>query len=296
MVDMNDKCPWCQSEKAHKHLSLKDYFLTQEPFEIMVCEACGLLYTSPRPSAEKIGDYYKSDSYYSHQENKSGFIPRVYEAVKTVNLRNKLSIATGGMHRGKLLDIGCGVGDFIYQAEEKGWQCVGAEPSEDAARIAKSRIKADIIDPKEIERIPDGTFDVITMWHVLEHVDDLRWQVLQLNRLLKEGGRLVIALPNFRSYDAGYYQDKWAAYDVPRHLNHFSSDFMYKQLQINNIKLNSVKKMFWDSFYISYMSEKYRHKSLPLLRGAFRGAVSNLSAMRSGEWSSLVYVFEKMKN
>ena len=117
---MSDKCPWCQSEKAHTHLSLKDYFLTQEPFDIMVCEDCGLLYTTPKPSDEKLGDYYKSDEYYSHQENKKGFIPRVYEAVKSVNLKHKIAIATQGKEPGRLLDIGCGVGDFLHYAEQAG--------------------------------------------------------------------------------------------------------------------------------------------------------------------------------
>ena len=290
---MSDKCPWCQSEKAHKHLSLKDYFLTQEPFEIMVCEDCGLLYTTPKPSDEKLGDYYKSDEYYSHQENKKGFIPRVYEAVKSVNLKHKIAIATQGKEPGRLLDIGCGVGDFLHFAEQNGWQCTGAEPSEDAASIAKKRIKAEIMLPKDLEKLPDESFDVITMWHVLEHVSDLQWQVNQLNRLLKKGGRLVIALPNFRSYDAQYYKDKWAAYDVPRHLNHFSQDSIAKIFNINSLVQKPTQKLVWDAFYISFMSEKYRQKNLPLLRGIYRGMISNLKARKSGEWSSLVYVFEK---
>ena len=290
---MSNKCPWCQSEKAHKHLSLKDYFLTQEPFEIMVCEECGLLYTTPKPFDEKIGDYYKSDEYYSHQENKKGFIPRVYEAVKSVNLKHKIAIATQGKEPGRLLDIGCGVGDFLHFAEQNGWQCTGAEPSDDASSIAKKRIKAEIMLPKDLEKLPDESFDVITMWHVLEHVSDLQWQVNQLNRLLKKGGRLVIALPNFRSYDAQYYKDKWAAYDVPRHLNHFSQDSIAKIFNINGLIQNQTQKLVWDAFYISFMSEKYRQKSLPLLRGIYRGMISNLKAKKSGEWSSLVYVFEK---
>lgn len=290
---MSDKCPWCQSEKAHTHLSLKDYFLTQEPFDIMVCEDCGLLYTTPKPSDEKIGDYYKSEAYYSHQENKKGFIPRVYEAVKSVNLKHKIAIATQGKEPRRLLDIGCGVGDFLHFAEQNGWQCTGAEPSEDAASIAKKRIKAEIMLPKDLEKLPDESFDVITMWHVLEHVSDLQWQVNQLNRLLKKGGRLVIALPNFSSYDAQYYKDKWAAYDVPRHLNHFSQDSIAKIFNINGLIQNQTQKLAWDAFYISFMSEKYHQKSLPLLRGIYRGMISNLKAKKSGEWSSLVYVFEK---
>lgn len=291
---MSNKCPWCQSEKAHLHLSLKDFFLTQEPFEIMVCEDCGLHYTTPKPSDEKLGDYYKSKEYYSHQENKQGFIPRIYEAVKSVNLKRKFGFATQGKELGKLLDIGCGVGDFLHYAEQNGWYCTGAEPSDDAAAIAKKRIQGEIIQPIDLEKLPDESFDVITMWHVLEHVSDLQWQVNQLNRLLKKGGRLVIALPNFNSYDAQFYQDKWAAYDVPRHLNHFSQDSIAKIFNINGLIQKPTRKLVWDSFYISFLSEKYRQKSLPLLRGCLRGFISNIKARKSGEWSSLVYVFEKL--
>ena len=290
---MSNKCPWCQSEKAHLHLQLKDYFLTQESFEIMACDSCGLLYTTPKPSDEKLGDYYKSDEYYSHQENKKGFIPRVYEAVKSVNLKHKIDIATQGKEHGELLDIGCGVGDFLHQAEQKGWECTGTEPSEDAVAIARKRIKAQIVPPMDLEKLPDESFDVITMWHVLEHVSDLQWQVNQLNRLLKKGGRLVIALPNFKSYDAQYYQDKWAAYDVPRHLNHFCQESITNLFNINGLIQKPTQKLMWDAFYISFMSEQYCQKRLPLLRGVFRGMISNLKARKSGEWSSLVYIFEK---
>ena len=292
---MSNKCPWCQSENAHLHLKLKDYFLTQEPFEIMVCEDCGLLYTTPKPSDEKLGEYYKSEEYYSHQENKKGFIPRIYEAVKSVNLKHKIAIATEGKKHGELLDIGCGVGDFLHLAEQNGWQCTGAEPSEDAAAIAKNRVKGEIMQPIDLEKLPNESFDVITMWHVLEHVSDLQWQVNQLNRLLKKGGRLVIALPNYNSYDAQFYQGKWAAYDVPRHLNHFSQDSIAKIFKIKGLIQKQTQKLVWDAFYISFMSEKYRQKGLPLVRGCFRGLISNLKARKSGEWSSLVYVFEKQK-
>ena len=182
---MNNNCPWCGSEKAQINLWLKDEFLTKEDFHICECLNCGLLYTMPRPSKDKIGEYYKSEEYYSHQENKKGFIPKVYEAVKKVNLKHKYRLATDGIKEGKLLDIGCGVGDFLHTAEEHGWDCTGVEPSDDAKNIARKRIKANIIASADLEQIPDATFDVITMWHVLEHVDNLKWQMEQLRAILQ---------------------------------------------------------------------------------------------------------------
>ena len=290
---MNNKCPWCESEKAQINLWLKDEFLTKEDFHICECLNCGLLYTMPRPDKEKIGAYYKSEAYYSHQENKKGFIPKVYERVKSINLKHKYRLATNGMQPGKLLDIGCGVGDFLHTAEMHGWECIGVEPSEDAKAIAQKRMKGMIITSEELESFPDGAFDVITMWHVLEHVDDLKWQVAQLQRLVKPSGRVVIAVPNYKSYDGQYYKEHWAAYDVPRHLNHFNRITLSKIFKTSGLELVKMDKLKWDAYYISYLSEQYRHHSLPLVRGLYRGFISNCKARRSGEWSSLVYVFER---
>lgn len=290
---MNKKCPWCKSEKTQFHLWLKDEFLTQEDFQIYECLKCGLLFTEPRPEKSVIGKYYKSDEYYSHQENKTGFIPKLYESVKSVNLKKKYKMATEGIAKGRVLDIGCGVGDFLHTMEQNGWDAVGIEPSEDAKAIAKKRIKAQIFDTEAQETLPDNSFDLITMWHVLEHVDDLHWQLKQLEHLIKPNGRVVIAVPNYKSYDGDFYKEKWAAYDVPRHLNHFNQETLVKLFKVNNLTHVKTEKLIWDAYYISYMSENYKHNSFPLIRGAYRGLLSNLKARRSGEWSSLVYVFEK---
>lgn len=246
----------------------------------------------PRPSKEKIGAYYKSDEYYSHQENKKGFIPRIYEAIKKVNLKHKYRLATKGLQTGTLLDIGCGVGDFIHAAENKGWQCTGVEPSADAKEIAHKRIKAPIYNSEQLEELPDKSFDLITMWHVLEHVDNLKWQVEQLQRLVKPNGRIVIAVPNYKSYDGQFYNEHWAAYDVPRHLNHFNKQTITKIFKTNGLTLTKTDKLRWDAYYISFMSEQYKIHQFPLIRGIYRGIISNHKARRTGEWSSRVYVFE----
>lgn len=289
----NNKCPWCESDKAQINLWLRDEFLTKEDFHICECLNCGLLYTMPRPNSDKIGSYYKSEDYYSHQENKKGFIPKVYEAVKKTNLNYKSKLALGGLKPGCLLDIGCGVGDFLHNAEKMGWNCTGIEPSEEAKSIAKQRTKANILESSELDRLQDDSFDVITMWHVLEHIDDLKWEMKQLQRLIKLNGRIVIAVPNYKSYDGQYYKELWAAYDVPRHLNHFNKTTIAKIFNSVGFDLVRTDKLKWDAYYISYMSEQYKHHSFPLIRGAFRGLISNGKAKRSGEWSSKVYIFEK---
>jgi 2-polyprenyl-3-methyl-5-hydroxy-6-metoxy-1,4-benzoquinol methylase len=180
--------------------------------------------------------------------------------------------------------------------EQHGWQCTGIEPSEEAKVIAKKKVKAELLNPEDIGTLPDESFDLITMWHVLEHVDDLKEEIRHLQRLLKKGGRLVLALPNFKSADAQYYKEYWAAYDVPRHLNHFCRESINNIFKTSELKLKKTDKLVWDAYYISYMSEKYKNHTLPLLKGVMRGFVSNRKARKSGEWSSLVYVLERQKD
>lgn len=290
---MKQKCPWCDSEKTQMHLWVKDLFLTNEAFEIHECLKCGLLFTEPRPKPEEIGKYYHSEEYYSHQENNSGLIPRIYERVKSINLKKKYRLATQGLTKGNMLEIGCGVGDFLKTMEDNGWTCTGIEPSENAKEIARKKVKAEIFNPQDINQLPSEGFDLITMWHVLEHVDNLKEEIQQLQRLLKKDGRLVLALPNYKSADAQYYKEYWAAYDVPRHLNHFCRESINNIFKTSELKLKKTDKLVWDAYYISYMSEKYKSHGFPLIKGAWRGLMSNRKARKSGEWSSLVYVLER---
>ena len=292
---MNDMktCPWCGNPTEKSYIRLKDYFLSQEDFEVFECEHCHLLFTDPRPTPDKIGAYYQSDEYYSHQQNNQGLIPRIYEFVKSFNVKRKVNLALTHLPQGKLLDIGCGVGDFLLQVKHNGWTVAGIEPSDDAKNIAQQRLGFRPMDPSESANLEDGSFDVITLWHVLEHIDDLKSQISELSRLLKPGGRLVIALPNFQSFDSQYYKDKWAAWDVPRHLNHFSQDTLRSILVDSGFQYFDTQKLVWDAYYISYLSEKYEHHSLPLLRGFWTGLKSNCKARRTGMYSSLVYRFTK---
>lgn len=286
-------CPWCGNPSEKTYLRVKDHFLSQEMFDIIECEHCGLLFTTPRPEPTVIGKYYQSENYFSHQENKNGLVPRLYEFVKSFNIKNKVNMAIGGLPKGKLLDIGCGVGDFLVQVKQQGWEVIGLEPSDDAKNIAEKRLGFRPLAPNDSSILSDASFDVITLWHVLEHVDDLKTQTSEITRILKPGGRLLIALPNYQSFDCQYFKEYWAAWDVPRHLNHFSKDTLQKMMISLGFRPVACKKLIWDAFYISYLSEKYQGRSGALLKGAWVGLRSNIKARRSGMYSSLVYIFEK---
>ena len=290
---MSTKCPFCESKNLRLHLKLKDYFLTQEDFEIFECDNCKLLFTSPRPDASAIGKYYKSEDYLSHNEHKKGLVPWIYNQVKKVNVRNKYKIACNGFTNQQILDFGCGVGDFLHYAQEQGCEIYGCDLSEDARKYATEKLSKNIVKPEEIFALPDSTFDVITMWHVLEHIDNLRYQTEQLHRLLKDGGRLVIAVPNYKSYDAQYYKDKWAAYDVPRHLNHFHKESL-QNIFAGSFELVKIHPMKWDAFYISMMSEKFVGNGNSFMKGISTGWKSNRKARKTNEYSSLIYVFNKI--
>lgn len=291
---MNKKCPWCDSDNNHQFLKLKDYFLTQEDFEILECNDCKLLFTTPCPAPDKIGDYYKSEEYLSHNDEKKSLFARIYNIVKKTNIKNKFNIAVDNKQSAvRILDIGCGVGDFLNYAKEKGCKITGIEPNDDARKIAEKKLNTKVFSPADLENLPDNSFDIITMWHVLEHVADLKTEIHHLQRLLKNDGRLILALPNYKSYDAEYYKDKWAAYDVPRHLNHFSRTSIENIFKETKFQLADIKPLKWDSFYISMLSEQYLGNGNSFIKGTITGWKSNRKAKNSGEYSSLVYILIK---
>ena len=290
---MSTKCPFCESENTRSYLKLKDYFLSQEDFKILECDDCKLLFTTPRPDKSVIGNYYKSEDYLSHNEHKKGLVPWIYNQVKKVNICNKYKIAIGNRTKPHILDFGCGVGDFLHYAQQKGCEITGCDMSEEARSLSTAKLGKATATPEEIFALPCSTFDVITMWHVLEHIDNLNYQAEQLQRLLKENGRLVIAVPNYMSYDAQYYKDKWAAYDVPRHLNHFHKESLQNVFK-GKFELEKIYPLKWDAYYISMMSENYIGRGNSFIKGILTGWKSNRKARKTRDYSSLIYVFHKI--
>ena len=249
-----------------------------------------LLMTSPQPKAEDLSKYYDSDAYISHTDADKGLMSSLYQGVKKYSLALKLRLITSLNHKaGTLLDIGAGTGEFLKLAKENGWKIQGVEPN----TIARDKAIDKGISLKEsIEECEGELFEVVTLWHVLEHLPDLENTVRKIESLVKPGGVLIIAAPNFKSYDAKHYKNFWAAYDVPRHLWHFSRKSM-ENLFSSEMKLERIKPMIFDSFYVSLLSEKYRSGKAFSTKAILIGLLSNLSALNSGESSSLIYCFRK---
>ena len=273
-----------------KFLTVKDHSVSQELFDLHYDANLDMLITSPQPNENVLSKYYESEDYISHTDNKRSLFEKAYHLVKGIALKNKLSlINTEQPQKGLLLDIGAGTGDFLLVAKENGWLTVGVEPSPRAKKIA---IGKGITFVEQIKSLENNSFDVITMWHVLEHVPDLDLQIQELKRLLKPNGTLLVAVPNFKSYDAKHYKEYWAAYDVPIHFWHFSKTAISKLFSKVEMKLEKVLPMKFDSFYVSLLSEKYKTGKMNYWNAIKVGLQSNWKAKESGEYSSHMYVLK----
>lgn len=273
-----------------KKLDLKDYFLTGEKFEIYEDSGTEVLYTLPQP-IENLGKYYESKNYISHTDGKKSIFERFYQMAKSINLNNKLELINKVSNGKNILDYGCGVGDFLEHLQKNGYDVLGMEPNDSARKIAQSKIGKEKVTSTELEH-NDQKFDIITLWHVLEHIPNLNEIIQQLKNHLSENGRLIIAVPNHKSYDAEYYGKYWAAYDVPRHLWHFSASSMNKLFNNFGMKIESIHPMKLDSFYVSLLSEKYKGNKLGFINALRIGLKSNAQAKKTGQYSSLIYIIK----
>lgn len=274
-------------------LKVKDYSVSQETFELLHDEDLDMLITYPQPSLDKLPSYYESVDYISHTDGNKSLFEKMYQFVKSIALKNKLKLINSQSSKGRILDIGAGVGDFLSVCKNDGWQTIGIEPSEKAKNIAISKGVSFVDNLSELE---DHSFDIITMWHVLEHVPNLEEQIVELKRLVKPNGTIIIAVPNFKSFDAKHYGQFWAAFDVPIHLWHFSKTAIQKLFAKEKLELIKVLPMKFDSFYVSLLSEKYKTGKMNFIKAFFIGVKSNLKATRNSEYSSHIYVIKNAKN
>ncbi len=271
-------------------ITVKDFSVSGEHFSLLLNEEYQILKTHPQPTLDKLGSYYEFEDYISHTDGKRTIFEKMYHLVKRNAIKNKVKlINTYQPLRGKILDIGAGTGDFLLECKNQNWNILGIEPNEKAKATA---IGKGITFGETIEQLESNSFDVITMWHVLEHVPDVEHQVAELKRLLKPAGTIIIAVPNFKSYDAKYYKTNWAAYDVPRHLWHFSKIAIEKLFEKQNMNLVEVKPMWFDSFYVSLLSEKHKTGKMNFVSGFLIGFVSNLVGILKNEFSSHIYILK----
>jgi len=291
------QCPCCGSNNIKPQLVAKDYTVSNQSFDIWHCHNCTLRFTQNVPDEESIGAYYQSTNYVSHSDTQEGLINKLYHKVrkKTLIQKSELIIDACKTANGVLLDVGSGTGAFAQTMIEAGWKVTGLEPDDTARTVALNKFGLQLDDPKTLFDLTENTFDAITMWHVLEHVHNLHGYLDQYKKILKPEGKLIIAVPNYTSSDATSYQEYWAAYDVPRHLYHFSPESMTKLAALKGFKIEAYNPMWYDSFYVSMLSEQYKNGKGNLPKAVINGLLSNLKASKDNKLcSSVIYVMAKV--
>lgn len=289
-------CPVCGSSLFSPFITCKDFFVTGKTFDIIKCNGCGLKITSNIEPEENAGKYYNSDEYISHSNTDTGFINQIYHLVRGYMLgrKRKLIEKISLTDSGTLLDIGAGTGFFLNEMKKHGWEVSGTEKSDNARNFAKEKFNLNINLPSDISGLPEKKFRIVTLWHVLEHIYDLNGYIKQLIKLMADDGFPIIAVPNSNSFDATYYKQFWAAYDVPRHIWHFSPQQIKMTGEKHGLILLSIKRMPLDAFYISILSEKYKKSKFPIIKGLITGKISWLiSIFNYRRCSSLIYIFKK---
>lgn len=275
-------------------LSVKDHSVSGEYFDLSYNKYRDVLETIPQPKPGNLERYYKSEDYISHTDSKRNLLEYTYHLVRKVALKRKLHLINSFELSGSsLLDVGCGTGDFLKRAKDNNWNVSGIEPNADARKIANEKTKDSVFEIEQLKCFKPESFDVITLWHVLEHLPDLEEHIKAFSHLLKPNGRLIIAVPNYNAYDAKFYNVFWAAYDVPRHLWHFSQTGIKRIFKGFSFQLEKTLPMKFDAYYVSLLSEKNKKSFMNPLAAFWVGFKSNVKAKRSGEYSSLIYIFKK---
>jgi 2-polyprenyl-3-methyl-5-hydroxy-6-metoxy-1,4-benzoquinol methylase len=289
------QCPICGMQDFKSELACTDYTVSHETFTIVKCTHCQFLMTNPRPSNENLGQYYMSENYISHSEKSKSIIDLIYRISRLFTLRWKFNLVKENIEQRSftLLDYGCGAGDFLSECRKRKISVSGVEPSDNARKIAQEKITSNVhSDISELNQ----KFTAITLWHVLEHIPDLKEKLCQLKEHLEENGTIFIAVPNHKSYDSQKYKSQWAGYDVPRHLWHFSKENVEQLLKKNGLKLKKIVPMKLDSFYVSILSHKNiqgKPTIFGFINGLVTGLISNVKASKSNNYSSLIYIASK---
>lgn len=289
-------CPVCQSSEIKESLKAEDHTVSHESFSIWHCDACSLRFTQDVPEATSIGPYYKASSYISHTDTKEGLVNKLYHRIRKVTLKSKVRLVKkfSGFQQGSILDVGSGTGAFLNTMKKHGWEVEGLEPDVDAVGVSEKLHGIKPQPPEQLFQLPASHYHAITMWHVLEHVHELHEYVGQLKKLIRDDGAIFIAVPNYTSSDAAHYQSSWAAYDVPRHLYHFSPESMQVLMKQHGLHIIKMKQMWYDSFYVSMLSEQYRKGKSGMVAAFFKGLVSNIKAIgKPNRCSSVIYVIRK---
>ena len=291
-----DKCPICGQNQFGKVMTCTDHYATGESFDLCRCTNCNFMFTQNAPVESEIGRYYESPDYISHSDTHKGLMNSIYHKVRKHMLSEKAGLVSrsSNLTCGRILDIGTGTGYFADKMKREGWQVSAIEKSPQAREFAKEHFGLSVNPPETLFTLKEKSFDVITLWHVMEHLEQLNRTWETLNKILKDSGTLIVAVPNAVSYDAGKYKKAWAAYDVPRHLWHFTPTTIKTLASKHGFTMTERYPMPFDAFYVSMLSEKYMKKSNTFVRGLLTGTKAWIASYNhKDKSSSMIYIFRK---
>lgn len=297
MVRINHKyCPVCKNSNINAAFEVNDYTVSNEKFVIFNCNNCTTRFTQDIPNEMEITNFYKSDNYISHTDTKKDIVSKIYHFVRNITLKTKRRLVNKytEQKKGKLLDIGAGTGAFAFTMQKNSWEVTALEPDETAVENAIKKYQMVLQPIENFKTLPSHQYNAITLWHVLEHVHELQLYFEKFKTLLTTNGTLFIAVPNYTSFDAGWFKEFWAAYDVPRHLYHFSPKSMEHLANEYGFKIVSKKRMWFDSFYVSLLSTKYKYNKTNYFVAALVACSSTIASIFHREkCSSLIYILQK---
>jgi 2-polyprenyl-3-methyl-5-hydroxy-6-metoxy-1,4-benzoquinol methylase len=287
-------CFVCGGKEFSQFNTCLDYTVSRDKFTIVKCKDCGFIFTNPRPDSNEIVKYYESEDYISHSDSSKGIINYLYKKVRNYTINKKVRLVNSLSKDKTILDIGCGTGAFLNACKTNGWVVEGIEPSESAREFAKQNYDLNINPEDRLATFANNSFSIISMWHVLEHVHLLNDRIEELKGLIKKDGTIIIAVPNCDSRDADYYSEFWAAYDLPRHLYHFTPNTMDKLMDKHQLKIVKKLPMIFDAYYVSMLSEKYKNGKISLLKALLKGYKSNKVGKRDiNKFSSVIYIIKE---
>ena len=284
------QCPICDQTAFTPFLKAVDYTVSKDTFSIVSCDNCGFHFTNPIPTIDEIGAYYKSEDYVSHSSTNKGLINKLYQKVRKRTLKQKVKLVNRVGNGKAVLDIGAGTGHFLNACKLAGLNTLGLEPDEDARKFAAENFDVNMQTLDQLHTLENESRDVITMWHVLEHVYDLRKDLGKITKVLKPDGKLIVAVPNMSSFDAKHYKEYWAAYDLPIHLYHFIPEDIKRLFEHYDMELEEMQPMKFDAYYVSMLSEKYKGGNI--VKAFWNGMRSNMKA-NNGTYSSQIYILKK---
>ncbi len=294
---MKIKCEVCGYENFNEFLELRDYYYSREKFKILICDKCGFKITHPKVNEKDIIKYYDTRNYISHNNKQDSLFEKVYNFIKQYSFKNKLRLIkkyTKISEKNNLLDYGCANGDFLKFINNNNIKGFGLEINEFARQYAKNKNNlSNIFNPEYISNFENNKFSAITLWHVLEHIHNLDLILNEFYRILNKDGIIIIAVPNTDSYDCKHYKEFWAAYDVPRHLYHFSENNIIELMNRYNFKYIKKHPLIFDSFYISLVSEKYTKNKFKTINSILIGLISDIYGLFKNQYSSQIYIFKK---